>query len=192
MSTIAKAMAPVNANASARAAALPALGDYLGPAHVVSTSRGAVQARLPGGEVVSARMAMALPYEAAPEDVLLVIGKGEDYYVIGVLDGAGRTALRFQGDVELHATGGALRLSGDQGVQIEGPEVEVRSEKLRMMAGAVVQRFTSVLQRVSALLSVHAGQSQTVVDEASVTRAKSAAILTEETMTINGKQIHLG
>jgi hypothetical protein len=49
-----------------------------------------------------------------------------------------------------------------------------------------------VYQRVTTLLSVHAKESHTAVDESSITKAKNAAILTEEAMSINGKQIHLG
>lgn len=181
---------PASASRHARAS----IGDYLGPAHVVEATdgAGAVRVELPDGAVVTATLALAIPYETAPGDVLLVIGKDGSHFVIGVIHGAGRSALRLQGDVELRAAGGALRLSGDKGVCIEGPEVDIRADKLRMVAGAVAQRFTSVVQRVSALLSVHAGQAQTVIEEGSFTRAKTAAILTEETMTINGKQIHLG
>ncbi len=43
-----------------------------------------------------------------------------------------------------------------------------------------------------ALWSVRAGESEILVDETALTRARSASILTEETMTINGQQIHLG
>ena len=176
-----------------RAAALQ-VEDYLGPAEVVETTDEGVRARLPGrgGAVVSATLALALPYAPVVGDLLLFIGKGEDFYAIGVLRGAGKTSLRLQGDVDLHAEGGALHLSADKGVRIQAPEVDIETGRLRTVASSVVQKCTTLYQRVSALLSVHAGQSHTVVDEASFSRAKSAAILTEETVTINGKQIHLG
>ena len=60
------------------------------------------------------------------------------------------------------------------------------------VARDVTQRFESVCQRVSALLRVHAGDAQTLVDRGTVTQAKRAAILTEETVTVNGREIHLG
>ena len=47
-------------------------------------------------------------------------------------------------------------------------------------------------QRVTDLLSVHAGESQTIVDGTSHLRADSASILTQEKVTLNGKAIHLG
>ena len=179
--------------ATGRAAALR-VEDYLGPAEVVEITDEGVRARLPGhgGAVVTATLALALPYAPVIGDLLLFIGKGEQFYAIGVLRGAGKTSLRLQGDVDLHAEGGALHLSADKGVVIQAPEVDIETGRLRTVASVVVEKCTSFYQRVSALLSVHAGQSHTVVDEASFSRSKSAAILTEETVTINGKQIHLG
>jgi hypothetical protein len=60
-----------------------------------------------------------------------------------------------------------------------------------MVADAAVQTFTSLRQRVSALLSVHAGQRHTVVDGDSHTQSKTSTKLTEETMTFQGKTIHM-
>jgi hypothetical protein len=167
-------------------------GDYLGPAAVLDVRPGAVQVELRGGTVVTARMALAFPYEPAPGDTLLVIGKGADHYVIGVLHGSGRTSLTMVGDVELRASEGVLRLSGDRGVELRGPEVEISASKLRVVAAAALQRFTSLCQRVTDLLSVQAGEAHTVVHGSQLTQAKNATMLTEEIMTINGKQIHLG
>jgi hypothetical protein len=166
--------------------------DYLGQAEVADLDAGAVNVRLPGGAVVRAAMALALPYEPVVGDMLLVIGKGADHFVIGVLHGAGRTALTLQGDVDLRAANGRLRLRGDKGLELLGPELEIRTGKLQVIADAVLQRFSSLRQRVTKLLSVHAGEAHTVVDGAQVTQAQSAAIITEGTMTLNGKQIHLG
>jgi hypothetical protein len=169
--------------------------DYLGPAAVVRVHGHEIHVVLPGSDAgaegVPATMALAFPYEPAVGDDLLVVGKGGAFYVIGVLQGAGRTVFNLPGDVGLHA-GGALHLSGAKGVRVDGPEIEMNTGKLRMVADAVVQRFTSVYQRVSEMLSVHAGESHLLVDEASYTQAKTAAIVTEETVTINGDEVHLG
>ena len=71
-------------------------------------------------------------------------------------------------------------------MKLASPELEIHTGKLQMVASAVLQRFSSVYQRVSELLSVHAGETQTLVEQTSCTQAKNAVILTEETMTING------
>lgn len=165
--------------------------DYLGPAIVVEAQGAAITIDI-GGQRVAARLALASPYEPIEGDTLLVIGGPGGHYAIGVLDGAGRTVLAVPGDVDLHAVGGTLRLTGDKGVQIDGDAIEVRSSKLQLIAGAVVEKFTTVYQRVSEMLSVRAGERRTVVEGASLERAKSATILTEETVSINGKQVHLG
>jgi hypothetical protein len=174
-----------------KAVTRPREDDYLGPASVVAVAGSAVEVELPSGAVVEARLALAYPYQPAAGDTLLVIGRGDACYVIGVLSGAGTAVLSFPGPVELRARG-PLTLAGSEGVQIEGPEVSIDTGKLRVMAGAVVEKLGSLYQRVSAMWSVRAEEAEMVVDKGSLTRAKSATILTEETMTINGKQIHLG
>jgi hypothetical protein len=189
MSQAARILAPVT---TVQPVPLAASGDYLGPAEVVDVHGPSVEVEMPDGRRAEATLALALPYEPVAGDVLLVIGRGEACYVIGVLRGHGRTAIAVQGDVEIASLEGKVVISGGRGVEVRGPEVEVSAGKLRMAADAVVQRFTSVVQRVTELLSVHAGQSHTLVDEGSFSQSKRAVLQTEETVTINGKEIHLG
>jgi hypothetical protein len=170
----------------------PQASDYLGPGHVVVVRPHEVEVCIRGGDQVIAEMALSIPYTPEVGDVLLVIGKDGEHYVIGVLHGTGKTALSFQGAVSLTAVGGPVTISSDQGVSIHGPEVEVQASKLSMYAGEVVQKFTSLYQRVREAVSLHAGKTHTVVDDASFMTAKNAAIVTEETMSINGSEIHLG
>jgi hypothetical protein len=166
--------------------------DYLGPATVLEASPSEVSARLPGGDLVRARLAMAFTYEPRQGDEVLVIGNDAGHYVIGVLHGTGRTALAFQGDVEVRAVDGVLSLAGDKGVRVASPDVEISAGKLSVFAGAVMQRLASLRQHVTELFSLRAGQSHQIVDGASFSQSKSATILTEEKVTINGKEIHLG
>lgn len=172
----------------------PAAGreDYLGPADVTRVSAGSVEATLPGRGTITARMALAVPYQPVVGDVLLVIGRGEDHYVIGVLRGQGQTRLALQGDVDLHATDGTLRLSADKGVQISGPEVGIEARRLGIVAGALVEHLASVVRRVTGLLSVQAGDAHTIADGTILQQSRSASILTEETVAVNGRQVHLG
>jgi len=166
--------------------------EYLGPARVIGVEATALQVELPGGVIAPAELALAFPYEAALEDVVLVIARGRSRYVIGVLRGSGRTVLAIQGDVDLRAVGGSLSLSGEKGVSIEGAELQVSVGTMRLVAESVVEKFTTAYQHVRSLLSVRAGQTHTVVDGATFANSQSATILTEEKMAINGKEIHLG
>ncbi len=175
-----------------RAAVQDGTREYLGPAVVTCVMGGAVEARLPHGPVVRAELALAFPYRPAVDDVVLAIGRGDAHYVIGVMQGSGETTLSFAGDVSVRAVSGKLRLSGDDGVEIQGRELEILAGAVKVVADSLVQKLASAYQRVSGLLSVRAGESHTIVDGESTSRAKSGVILTEEKMTINGKQIFLG
>jgi adhesin HecA-like repeat protein len=165
---------------------------FLGPGlvtEVLAAPERAVMVSLGGSEVVRAELAVA--YEPAVDDTLLVIGTTE-YYVIGVLAGRGKHVLVSHGDVVVHAVGGALELRGDTALRMTAPSVDVNAGTLRTVARSVVEAFATLHQRVADLLSTHAGQSHTVVEREAITQARSAAIQTEDTVTINGKQIHLG
>ncbi len=164
--------------------------DYLGPGRVVAI--GPLQIEIRSGERVTAQLALAFPYLPAEGDVLLVIGRDEEHYVIGVLHGTGQARLSFPGAVSIEARGGPLTLSSDDVVRVQGREVHLEAGPLKMIATTVTQKFTSLVQRVRDSLQVQAGQSHTTVHDRSTMTAKNASILTEETMTINGEQIHLG
>jgi Protein of unknown function (DUF3540) len=166
--------------------------EYLGPAEVTAVFAHEVVVSLPDGGVTRVKLAFSMPYTPAFGDILLIIGKDSAHYAIGVIRGSGRTDLSFQGNVQLRSVDGKLSLEGDRGVEIRGPELDVYTGALRMIARNVVQTFESVCQHVTALLRVHAGESQTLVDGGAYTHAKTAAILTKETVIVNGREIHLG
>lgn len=166
-------------------------GFCLGPAEVLTVAPNEVGVKLASGAVVCARLALAFLYEPAIGDSALVVGDGQGHYVIGILSGSGKTTLDLPGDVELKAQG-KLRLSSQEAVEIQAPVVKVAANKLETLAGAVVERFRSLRQRVSELASVHVGESHTVVEGRSHAQSKSATILTQEKVTINGREVHLG
>jgi Protein of unknown function (DUF3540) len=170
----------------------PSTEEYLGPARVTRVAPHELEVEIRGGERAAAQMALAYPYAPAEGDVLLVIGKGGEHWVIGVIHGTGQAALAFQGGVTISARGGPLTLTSDQAVAIRGPGVEVEAGTLEVLAGSVVERFTSLYQRVRDAWNMRAGEARTIVDGSSHLTAKDASILTEETMSINGSEIHLG
>ncbi len=126
------------------------------------------------------------------DDVVLVLSKGDRHYVVGVLDGSGKTALSFGGDVALSARGGSLTLEADRGVEIRSPKIALQTRSFEVGAETVVQRARELYQRVNGLLTTHAGRTHTQVDETAFAQSKRAAIVTEESIHINGEQIHLG
>ena len=165
---------------------------YLGPATVVQAGVRDVTVRLENGHTVTAELALALPYVPAIDDVVLALGKDARHYVVGVLHGSGETSLNFRGNVKLRAIGGSLDIGADEEVRVKGKAIALESGQLRLMSDTVIQKCTTMYQRVRDLMNVRAKRIDTNVDEGTVTKAKRATILTEETMTINGKRIHLG
>jgi hypothetical protein len=178
--------------AAARRGDAPAAVPTLGPGVVVSARSERIEVELEGGARVPVEGALPLPYEVVDGDVLLVIGQGGRHYAIGVIAAQGRTTFALQGDVSIRAVDGALDLCGDRGVRITGPEVDVSTGTLRTVARATIQAFETFTQRVASLLSVHAGQSHTVVEGESLTMAKTASIQADDAVTVNGKEILLG
>ena len=82
-----------------------------------------------------------------------------EHYVIGVLHGAGRTALRSRATSSSARVNGKLSLSATTASTSAGPRSTSTRRALRMVARDVTQKFESLCQRVSALLRVHAGES---------------------------------
>jgi len=169
------------------------LGVSLGSADVVAVS-GPLSAsvKLASGDIHEARLAMAFTYAPVPGDEVLVIGGPEGHFVIGVLSGQGKSTLAIPGDVEIRAVGGHLQLSGDKGVTVEAPEVDVRANALRMIAGTLTQTLTNLRQHVTDLWSTRTGKAHTIVDGSTHQQSKTATVLTEEDIVINGRAIHLG
>ncbi len=165
---------------------------HLGPAEVVSVGAGKVEARIEGGRIVTAELALAMPYEPAENDRVLVIGEGGRAWVIGVLAGRGRTVLSFDGDVELRANDGVLRLASTKRVEVEAPDATFHVGVLRTVADSVAVHVASFTQRVRELMTVHAGQKREIVDGSATTQAKSATLVTEGDVKVNGKAIYLG
>ncbi|MFO0617904.1 MAG: DUF3540 domain-containing protein [Polyangiaceae bacterium] len=165
----------------------------VGPAVITRATPGALAAQRAGAREVDAALAVAFTYEPAVGDEVLLIEDGEGKaWVIGVLRSTGRGVVSFPGDLSVRAENGKLTLSGDRGVAIESPDVEIRASKLRTFAGAVLQHVESLSQRVRELYTLHAGNAQTIVEETALTQARRAKIVTEENVSINGREIHLG
>ncbi len=174
------------------ASVLGASSGYLGPGEVVASAASTVRVRITGGEEVAAELALAFPFRPSKGDVLLVIGKDDAYFVIGVLAGAGRTVLEFSGDVELRSLTGKVEISGARGVSLQSPVIEIGAEKLKIVAHAVTETMTTLFSRVRDVMTVHAGESRSLVKGHSYAQSKRAQINTEETVSINGREIHLG
>jgi hypothetical protein len=164
----------------------------IGPARVVETGPRSVLVEAVGvAAPVRAHLAFSQPYAPAKGDLLLVIGKSDGVYAIGVLQGTGRTTLAVEGDLDVVGSG-TLRLQGRKGVAVAGEEVHVEAAKLETRAESAIEAFGTLVQRVEGLATQHARDIHVEAQESAVTHAKNATILTEENVVVNGKQLYLG
>jgi hypothetical protein len=83
---------------------------YLGPATVAAVSYKQVELDHPGGRC-TARIAVAQSYAPVVGDTVLVISRGTEWYVIGVLEGTGTTTFTAPGDIEFHAPRGRIEMT---------------------------------------------------------------------------------
>lgn len=176
----------------ARAAALASATDYLGAGLVLDVTLSRVRVRLEDGAEREATMALAFPYHPELGDELLVLGKAERYFVVGLLSGQGRATLEFEGDVSLRSLGGKVEISAAEGVELRSRELALYADKVRIVASALTETLSTCVSRVRELWSVQAGERRTIVRGLSHLQAKQARIDTEEQVAINGKQVHLG
>ncbi|MCA9422857.1 MAG: DUF3540 domain-containing protein [Nitrospira sp.] len=177
--------------------------NYLGSATVLNTGMvpGHVEVLLPNGDGVSARLALAVPYQPAVGDEVLVIAQETDnLFVIGVLKGSGATTLKVPGDLNIEAPNGAIILSASKNMNLKSkqiletsaPRIVLRSGRLDVLTGKFVQKVENVYQWVSELCQIKSRRFRTVVDEGFLVKAGRTHLKSNGNCSINGKTIHLG
>lgn len=178
----------------ATAAPTPSAGEegYLGPGTVVAGGGARVVVRLEDGPEAQVRLALPFPYRPQEGDELLVVGQGQRYFAIGVLSGAAPRTLEFPGDVELRAVEGRLELRGEQGIELEAPELTLRAKTLRTFAKQISERADSAVRIVKGLLTEHLGESHRLVAEEDYSQSKRSVTLAQEVVKIDARQLQLG
>lgn len=156
---------------------------------VVEATGCCLRLALPEGER-EAVMALAYPYAPAMGDVLLVMTQDGDCYVVGVLQGRGRTLFQTPGDLEITA-GGRVQIQGAE-VALQGHKVSLRADRFESTVRVVVERCLSAYRWVKDAMHLNLGRSRTVVREESVLRAGRIRQSAREDVSINGEQVKLG
>lgn len=164
---------------------------YLGPARVLDVDGQRLLVAM-GHAKAWATPAMAFQYAAVAGDTLLVIGKPEVYYAIGVIAGRGRTTLRAAGDLELVAPHGRIDLQARDGIEIRTSVLRTIADKWDGAFGAVRQRCTEFLCHVRGALRWRARRHETAVDEVHRIRAGRISHEAEGEVQIDGRKINLG
>jgi hypothetical protein len=168
------------------------LDRYLGAGRVVRIEGDRVAVVLEDGTRVQAGLALTFPYRPAIADALLVIGDARAFWAIGVLEARGRAGLSKAEGVCIEAHEGRVRVVGDRGVSVTGPEIRMQAEELRRVARLAVQAFGKLETKVREARRVEAND----VDEASRTRwlvqAKRVVIKALRGARLKGPAVRVG
>ncbi len=177
------------------------IATYLGPATVTSTEGKPdhVRIELPEGERAWARLALAVPYRPAEGDEVLVIGH-EPAYVIGLLRGRGEITLRAPGALTIEAALGPLTLSSPAGVRIRSeneieavaPQVTIRAGRLETVAHRIVEKTREFYGWIADLFHLDAQRVKATAHSDLDLRGERASLRAQDTVTVDGKSIHLG
>ena len=170
---------------------LLAQASYLGHGHVLAVEPGRVLLQLPAAKAW-ATLALGSGYQPAVRDVLLVIGKDDAFWVIGVVAGRGRTTLHAHGDLELQAPHGRIDLLARDGVTVRGGLVQVIAKTFEQVAGTVRQRFDDLCCQVKGVLRWRGQRIETEVEDVYRTQAGRIEQHADGDVSIDGAKIHLG
>lgn len=171
------------------------LARYLGAGRVVRLAEGADRAlvvALEDGTLVRATPAFTYPYVPTIGDELLVVGDAAAFFLIGVLDGRGGTALDDPRGLAIAAEGGRLRVIGDRGVAITGRQVDVIAERFARTAVTAKQTFDRVATTVRELLAVDAGEVDELGKGAFRLAAKRVVMKALVGVRMKGSTVRLG
>jgi hypothetical protein len=164
---------------------------YLGPARIAKIDGDRVLLAFPD-QHVWAVLAVAMPYQAALEDVVLAIGQDEAWYVIGVLKASGDTVLRVNGNLKLEAPNGKIELKSGEEISLMSVNVRVIADRLEVVARAVAEKFQTASRWVKELFHMRAGSVHAQVKETYRVQAGRIAERAAGDVHIDGKKIHLG
>ncbi len=164
---------------------------YLGPGRVVQASENMALLELPN-ERTWALVALALPYRLAEGDIVLAIGQDDSWYVIGVLEGSGRTSVTVPGDLEICAPYGRIDIKSAKGISLQSPGVRIAATALEILSRTVLERFGRATRWVKEGFHLRAGRARTVVESDYRVSAGKIVERAQGPVKIDGLKIDLG
>jgi hypothetical protein len=164
---------------------------YLGPASVLKAEGKRFQLDV-GAHYCWAQSALAFPYVPAVGDIVLAIGRDDQWYVIGVLSGRGTTTLSVPGDLHVQAPRGTIEFSAARGIRMKSPTVKIMAESLELLAKSLFESVTSATRWVQETLQLRVGRLRTRVEHEYDLKAAKIKERADGDVRIDGQKIHLG
>jgi hypothetical protein len=164
---------------------------FLGPARVCQVSGTRVRLEFPD-ELPWATLALAYPYQPAIGDTVLAAGQSHNWYVIGVLEGTGKTTFAVAGDFEVIAPRGRISLIAGNGFQVKSTEVKITAQKLEVTARRVIERFADATRWVKSAWQIRAGRVRAEIGGDYQVNAHRIIERADHDVKIDGDKIQLG
>ena len=163
----------------------------LAPGRVIEVVGARVRLAL-GEEEVWAISAMAYPYQPVAGDLLLTIGQGEDYYVIGVIEGRGKCTFTAPGALEFRAPHGPVTFASAEGIRMTGGRVEIVTHELDVKAESLTENVGESYRRVRDVADLRAGEIRQHAEGTCRVKAETIIEIAEKDVNIEGEKIRLG
>ncbi len=164
---------------------------YLGPARIEEVLANRVRLRFPDQEVW-ATLALSFGYSPVADDVVLAISHGDDWYVIGVIHGKGKTVIRAVGDLELHAPAGKIELRAARGIRLQSPAIRIAANTLDVVAKSLRERLGACRTVVKTVVQLVADRFHAKVSTSHRIDADSIVHRAEEDLKLDARKIQLG
>jgi Protein of unknown function (DUF3540) len=164
---------------------------YLGPAKVLLSTPGRVKLHV-FEDKVWAVMALAGPYQPAVGDTVLTIAQAGAWYVIGVIDGKGKSTLTVPGDLRIEAPQGRIELSAAKGIRVKSDEVSIVAGRWNVSARSAIERLGEATRWVKGAWQVRVGRMRTCVRDDYDLQAERILQRAEQDVRIDGSKINLG
>jgi Protein of unknown function (DUF3540) len=123
---------------------------------------------------------------------VLAVGQSGAWYVIGVLQGSGKTVFTVPGNFEIMAPRGTISLTAAKAVHLKSADVKITAKKLELVAQSIFERFTDATRWVKQAFQIRAGRVNAVVRSDYRVKAERIIERAEGDVKIDGRKIHLG
>jgi len=104
-----------------------------------------------------------------------------------------------EGDLELRAHRGSLRLSASEGVEIEGASINLRAERFRQVVGVletrakrIVERTRDAYREADGTYEIKAGNVRTIARKTVRMIADRIRVRSKKDVKLRGEKIYLG
>ena len=165
--------------------------NHLGPASVERVDGSRVLLNLNDVQAWAVS-AIGYPYRFQAGDMVLAIGGNDDWYVIGVLSGSGKTCFHVEGDLQLIAPQGSIEMIAAKGVSIKSPDITLIGSRLTFIAKQLSQRVQELSTHVKDCYDMIAARFTGRVEGSYRLHAEKIVQRADDDVKIDGRKIHLG